>query len=71
MCACVGGQGGWEHEWDTQERGDRTHANEGDKLLIRVFIRAVGRDRRAAPLVGGTAWRASHANGGSGSPDTP
>lgn len=39
------------------EQGSCTHANEGDKLLIRVFIRAVGRDRKALQLGGETSWR--------------
>lgn len=44
--------------WGTEERGVRTHANEGDELLIRVFIRAVRRERRALQLAGETEWRA-------------
>lgn len=44
--------------WGTEERGVGTHANEGDELLIRVFIRAVRRDRRVLQRAGETAWRA-------------
>lgn len=50
--ACVWGRGEAGGRGGREERGVCTHANEGDELLIRVFIRAVGRDRRAAPLVG-------------------
>lgn len=34
--------------------GVSTHTNEGNKLLIGVFIRTVGRHRRASQLVGET-----------------
>lgn len=46
----IGRRGGW-----AGQRGETvsTHANEGDKLLIRVFIRAVGRDKRAPQLLRG------------------
>lgn len=48
--ARIGRRGGW-----VGQRGETvsTHADEGDKLLIRVFIRAVGRDKRALQLLRG------------------
>ena len=65
VCVCVsvcaharGGQGGQVGECGTEETGVGTHANEGDELLIRVFIRAVRRDRRVLQWAGETAWRA-------------
>ena len=63
VCACTcartrAGQEGQENGWvGNGEQGSCTHANEGDKLLIRVFIRAVGRDRKALQLGGETSWR--------------
>ena len=64
VCVCVRARmhacarGGQVGGWGTEERGVRTHANEGDELLIRVFIRAVRRERRALQLAGETEWRA-------------
>lgn len=60
MCVCARtrahegteGQEGQENGCGTEERGVSTHTNEGDKLLIGVFIRAVGRQREALQLVG-------------------
>jgi len=49
-------QGSQVGGWGTEERGAGTHANEGDELLIRVFIRAVRRERRASQLAGETVW---------------
>lgn len=59
VCVCARGQEqeGQESEWGTEEWGVSTHTNEGDKLLIGVFIRAVGRERKALQLVGDTLWR--------------
>ena len=60
-CVCAharGGHGGQVGGWGTEEMGVCTHANEGDELLIRVFIRAVRRDRRVLQWAGETAWRA-------------
>ena len=59
MCVLArGAQGSQVGGWGTEERGAGTHANEGDELLIRVFIRAVRRERRALQLAGETVWRA-------------
>lgn len=58
FCVCVGGgQGARRSSGGAEERGGNTHANERDKLLIRVFIRAVGRDREVLQLLGEMAWR--------------